>query len=194
MLCLNYFQAVFQWLPYPALPIMMIFTIGLMASIGFVILRYRYRLLFGFASRWLNWRDGGAPSVAERVLIVGSGEGSKIANWLLKQGETSRILSIIGVIDDEQPSLMGMRVKGNTMLGGTAKLGDLIEKYDVGVVLFATPKASADFTDKISDICNAHGVRMVMLTDLLALLQNQLTQPVKQHSVNLSSTYIRESP
>jgi hypothetical protein len=187
MICLNYFQSIFQWLPYPALPIMMIFTIGLMASIGFVIMRYRYRLLFGFANRWLNWRDG-APTVAERVLIVGSGEGSKIANWLLKQGETSRILSIIGVIDDEQPSLLGMRVKGNTMLGGTANLGDLIEKYDVGVVLFATPKASPGFTQKIDDICKAHGVHMVMLTDMLALLQNQLTQPAKQYPVSSNAS------
>ncbi len=193
MSLLNYFQSIFNFLPWPSLPLMMIFTIGLMASIGFVIMRYRYRLLFGLASRWLTWRDG-APSVAERVLIVGSGEGSKIANWLLKQGETSRILSIIGVIDDEQPNLLGMRVKGNTMLGGTANLGKLIEKYDVGVVLFATPKASDAFTEKVTDICNAHDVRMVMLTDLLALLQNQLTQPVKQHSISVDSTYIRESP
>ncbi|MGZ6316642.1 MAG: nucleoside-diphosphate sugar epimerase/dehydratase, partial [Anaerolineales bacterium] len=81
-----------------------------------------------------------------------------------------------------------------TMLGGTANLGNLIEKYDVGVVLFATPKASDAFTEKVTDICNAHGVRMIMLSDLLALLQNQLTQPVKQLGISVNSTYIRESP
>jgi FlaA1/EpsC-like NDP-sugar epimerase len=123
--------------------------------------------------------------VTERVLIVGSGEGSRIANWLLKQGEASRLLSIIGVIDDEQPALLGMRVKGNTMLGGTINLGKLIEKYDVGVVVFATPKAGPEFIRKIADICKARTVRMVMLTDLLAQLQEQLTQPVRQHGLNL---------
>jgi hypothetical protein len=81
-----------------------------------------------------------------------------------------------------------MRVKGNTMLGGTANLGDLIEKYDVGVVLFATPKASPGFTQKIDDICKAHGVHMVMLTDMLALLQNQLTQPAKQYPVSSNAS------
>ena len=94
----------------------MIFTIGLMSSIGFVVVRYRWRLLTGFASRWLSWRDN--KGVVERVLIVGSGEGSNVANWLLKQGESSRILSIVGIVDDEQPAMQGMRVKGIAFLEG----------------------------------------------------------------------------
>jgi FlaA1/EpsC-like NDP-sugar epimerase len=174
---LDYLQSIHQWLPYPALPVTMIFTIGLMSSIGFVAVRYRWRLLTGFASRWLSWRDN--KGVVERVLIVGSGEGSSVANWLLKQGESSRILSVVGIVDDEQPAMQGMRVKGNRLLGGIADLPKLIERYDVGVVLFAVPNAEIELQDRVQNLCEFSKTRMVHVADLLNTLQKQLTQPAK---------------
>jgi FlaA1/EpsC-like NDP-sugar epimerase len=174
---LDYLQYVTKWLPYPTLPITMIFNIGLMSSIGFVVVRYRWRLLTGFASRWLSWRND--RGVVERVLIVGSGEGSNIANWLLKQGESSRILSIVGIVDDEQPAMQGMRVKGNRLLGGISDLPKLIERYDVGVVLFAIPNAGIELQDRVQDLCEPSKTRMVYVADLLNTLQKQMTQPIR---------------
>jgi lipopolysaccharide/colanic/teichoic acid biosynthesis glycosyltransferase len=177
---LDYLQCEYQWLSYPGLPITMIFTVGLMASIGFVIARYRWRLITGFASRWLNWRND--KGVVERVLIVGSGEGSNLANWLLKQGEASRILSIVGVVDDEQPAMQGMRVKGNPVLGGIADLPRLIENYDVGVVMFAIPHAGDEMYDRVSALCQNANTRIVHVADLLNTLHKQLTLPSKSRA------------
>jgi FlaA1/EpsC-like NDP-sugar epimerase len=174
---LDYLQYVTKWLPYPTLPITMIFNIGLMSSIGFVVIRYRWRLLTGFASRWLSWRND--RGVVERVLIVGSGEGSSVANWLLKQGESSRILSIVGIVDDEQPAMQGMRVKGNRLLGGISDLPKLIERYDVGVVLFAIPNAGVELQDQVQHLCEESKSRMVHVADLLNTLQKQMTQPIR---------------
>jgi lipopolysaccharide/colanic/teichoic acid biosynthesis glycosyltransferase len=174
---LDYLQCEQQWLPYPGLPITLIFTVGLMASIGFVVVRYRWRLITGFASRWLNWRND--KGVVERVLIVGSGEGSNLANWLLKQGEGSRLLSIVGIVDDEQPAMQGMRVKGNPVLGATADLPKLIERYDVGVVMFAVPNAPEETYDRVRILSESANARMVHVADLLNTLQKQLTQPRK---------------
>ncbi|HSL42289.1 MAG TPA: sugar transferase [Anaerolineales bacterium] len=174
---LDYLQWVYQWLPYPALPVTMIFSIGLMASIGFIAARYRWRLLTGFASRWLSLR--GDRGVVERVVIVGSGEGRNVANWLLKQGEGSRILSIVGIIDDEQPAMQGMRVKGNRVLGGINDLPRLIERYDIGVVLFAVPNAGAEVQERVYRLCELSKARMVHVADLLSTLQKQLTLPAR---------------
>jgi len=174
---LDYLQYVTKWLPYPPLPLTMIFNIGLMSSIGFVVIRYRWRLLTGFASRWLSWRND--KGVVERVLIVGSGEGSSVANWLLKQGESSRILSIVGIVDDEQPAMQGMRVKGNRLLGGISDVPKLIENYDVGVVLFAMPNAGIELQERVQQMCQASESRMVHVADLLNTLQKQMTQPIR---------------
>jgi lipopolysaccharide/colanic/teichoic acid biosynthesis glycosyltransferase len=182
---LNYLQDRYLWLPYPSLPITMIFTIGLMSSIGFVVTRYRSRLLTGLVSRWMP-HPHRASGAIERVLIIGSGEAYQLANWLLKQGDGSRILSIVGVVDDEEPAMLGMRLKGNLMLGGTNDLPALIKKYDVGVVLFAVSKATPEFQQKIEDLCKTSGSRLVMLTDLLDILHKQLTQPIRQREITPS--------
>jgi len=176
LIALNYLQFTYQWLPYPSLPTTMIFTIGLMASVGFVAIRYRWRLLTGFASLWLHLRQR-ATRVIERVLIVGSGEGTDYASWILKRGEISSLLSIVGIVDDEQPAMHGMRVKGNLLLGGVNDLPTLIKKHDVGVILLAIPKVSPDKKANITSICNHHDVRLIMLSDLLSILQQQLTAP-----------------
>jgi FlaA1/EpsC-like NDP-sugar epimerase len=97
----------------------------------------------------------------------------------LKQGEGSRILSIVGIVDDEQPAMQGMRIKGNRVLGGIADLPKLIEHYDVGVVMFAVPNAAVDVHDRVRNMCERLNIRMVHVADLLNTLQKQLTLPAK---------------
>jgi lipopolysaccharide/colanic/teichoic acid biosynthesis glycosyltransferase len=181
---LNYLDSRFHWLPYQPLPTTMIFTMGLMASIGFVIVRYRSRLLTGLVRHLLD-RKRGTSKVVERVLIIGSGEGYQIANWLLKREDSGRLLSVVGVVDDEEPAMLGMRVKGNLVLGGTDELEVLIKKYDVGVVLFAASKAKPEYVKKVENLCMVNQARMVLLTDLLIILQKQLTQPTRHRNANV---------
>lgn len=171
----NYLQSVYQWLQFPALPITMIFTTGLMASIGFIVVRYRWRLLTGFASRWVSLRN--EKGVLERVLIVGTGEGTQVANWLLHHGEARRIFSIVGVVDNELLAMQGMQVKGLRMLGGLNDIPELLDRHDIGVVLYAIPNGDMEAQEKVSEYCLRAGVRMIYLTDLLSTLQQQLTQP-----------------
>jgi lipopolysaccharide/colanic/teichoic acid biosynthesis glycosyltransferase len=171
----NHLQKIYHWLPHPALPITMIFTIGLMASIGFIVVRYRWRLVTGFASRWLDWRS--RKGVGERVLIVGSGEGNQLANWLLRHGDASRIFTIVGLVDNNLLAMQGMQVKGLRILGGINDIPALIKRNDVGVVLYAIPNEDLEAQDKILQFCLDANVRMIYLSDLLSNLQRQITQP-----------------
>jgi hypothetical protein len=171
----NHLQSVYHLLPHPALPMTVIFTIGLMASIGFIVVRYRWRLLTGFASRWVSWRS--RNGVGERVLIVGAGEGNQLANWLLRHGDAGRVFSIVGLVDNELLAMQGMQVKGLRILGGINDLPDLLKRHDVGVVLYAIPNENLEVQDKISQFCLQANVRMIFLADLLSNLQKQITQP-----------------
>ena len=174
----DYLQFHYGWLPYPSLPVTMIFTIGLMAAIGFVAVRYRLRLVTGFASRWIMWRRN-AMGAGEHVLIVGAGEGSRIAKWLLKEGESGGAFSIVGLVDDDQPARQGMRVGGCWVLGGSADLPALIKRYDVGVVMLAIPHVSLETRERIANLCECSGAHLVFLPDVLAALSEQLAQPPK---------------
>ena len=178
LMLFDYLQSRHDWLPHPSLPVTMIFTIGLMAAIGFVVMRYRLRLVTGLASRWLRWRRS-AMGVGERVLIVGAGEGSRIANWLLRHGESRWAFSVVGLVDDDQPTRQGMRVDGCWVLGGSADLPALIERYDVGVVLLAIPHISLEAREHIANLCECSGARLVFLPDLLDALSKQMAQPLR---------------
>jgi FlaA1/EpsC-like NDP-sugar epimerase len=181
----DYLQSRHGWLPYPSLPVTMIFTIGLMAAIGFVVMRYRLRLVTGLASRWLRWRRS-AMGVGERVLIVGAGEGSLIANWLLRHGESRWAFSVVGLVDDDQPTRQGMRVDGCWVLGGSADLPALIERYDVGVVLLAVPHISLEAREHIANLCECSGTCLVFLPDLLDALSKQLAQPLRARAASVA--------
>ncbi|MCS6994180.1 MAG: sugar transferase [Anaerolineales bacterium] len=150
----------------------------MLAQVGFVAVRYRLRLFSGLANRWLHWRQN-QMTLGERVLIVGGGEGSQIAGWLLKRRMFRSAFSIVGVVDDSNPTLHGMRVGGYWMMGGFTDLPDLVDKYDVGVIVSTIPANNPKIDEYIFDFCRAYGIRLIFLDDLLRMVDKQVTQPVR---------------
>jgi diguanylate cyclase (GGDEF)-like protein len=173
----NFLQTKFPILPFSPLPLPMIITIGVMSLVGFVILRYRLRLLTSVASRWLTLRQD-VVRVGERVLIVGNGEGGQIAQWLLGRRMFRTAFSIVGIVDDINPTRHGMRVNGCWMLGGTNDLPDLVEKFDVGIIVSTLSDVAPEIDEFIFNICQATKIRHIQLKDLLWIVDQQVTRPV----------------
>lgn len=174
---LDYLNGRLLRLPLPALPVVLILTIGLMAQIGFLTVRFRWRMITALASRWLTWREN-VRGVGEKVLIVGAGKEYQIANWLLRRDELRYVFSIIGVVDDEIPSFHGMRLDGSLVLGKTSDLPDLVKKYDVGVILFTTSLIPDPIKEYVFQLCQNTDVRVAFIGNLIESIQQQLTRPV----------------
>ncbi len=87
-------------MPTPVFPVRLIFDFGMVTFFGFLVARYRERLITGLASRWIRLRNQ-RTSVGERVLIVGSGECGELAIWLMNKSHYSNAFSIIGFADDD---------------------------------------------------------------------------------------------
>ncbi|HXQ34195.1 MAG TPA: diguanylate cyclase, partial [Anaerolineales bacterium] len=172
----NYLRYFYQWLPFSPLPTNMIIAIGIVTGIGFVAARYRLRLLTSLATRWLNWRQE-VSRVGERVLIVGMGDGNKIAHYLLKQRTFRTAFSIVGVVDNDNPSQHGMRVSGSWMLGGISDIPDLIARYDIGMVLSTIPHHKPE-NEHILEFCQLSRTRLIFLDDLLSMVDSQVTRPL----------------
>ena len=173
---LNYLRYFYQWLPFSPLPTNMIIVIGIVAGFGFVAARYRLRVLTSLASRWLNWRQE-SSRVGERVLIVGLGDGNKIAHYLLKQRTFRTAFSVVGVVDNDNPSQHGMRVSGSWLLGGINDIPDLIERYDIGMVLSTIPHHQPE-NEYILEMCQLSRIRLIFLDDLLSMVDRQVTRPL----------------
>jgi diguanylate cyclase (GGDEF)-like protein len=133
------------------------------------------RLLSSTAYRWVNWRQE-TSKIGERVLIVGLGEGNKIANYLLRQRIFRTAFSIVGTIDNTNPAQHGMRVSGNWILGGIRDIPALIKRYDIGMILSTIPRAETE-NEHILEICQISQTRLIFLDDLFSMTNRQVTRP-----------------
>lgn len=159
--------------PYPALPPEIIILFGLLTLLGTLSIRFRWRLLTSFASRWLAWR-GTAAGFGERILILGAGDGGEIAQTLLRHTTHPRAFTVVGMVDDD-PKKFGMRIRHSWVLGSSSEIPNLIQKHDVGVVLFAITHMAEEARARIIRLCEGSRVRLVFLNDILGVIQNQIT-------------------
>ena len=157
------------------LPIGMWVTISLLAFVGFVVVRYRTRLVTGLATRWLQWR-GAAPHLGERVLIVGAGQMAQLAASFFRQGEPGKVLNIIGMVDDDSKKI-GLRFDGNKVIGCTEDIPKLVERWNVGVILFAIGKIHSDKRNGILKRCRQTSARIVLVPDLFDMISGCLFAP-----------------
>ena len=167
------------------LPFLLLVVSGFFALFGFILLRYRGRLLTGFASRWLHAR-GSSSIVGERVLMVGGGNNSQFASWLLSRSELARVFHIIGIVDDD-PSKRGMVIDGYRVLGTTGEVAEIVASQDVGLVLFTISNINSQDREKILQACCQTGARVVIMPDVMVELRDRLQE------VSLSRLYYQES-
>jgi diguanylate cyclase (GGDEF)-like protein len=179
ILCIfNYLHTIYHWSTFSPLPTSMILFIGMIAGFGFLSVRYRLRLLSSTAHRWVNWRQE-TSEIGERVLIIGLGEGNKIANYLLRQRIFRTAFSIVGTIDNTNPARHGMRVSGNWILGGIRDIPALIKRHDIGMILSTIPRTAPE-SEHILEICQMSHTRLIFLDDLLSMTNRQVTLPQGQ--------------
>jgi len=175
LVTLSLFLLDWFWPSGSFLPPGMLLVSGLLAFLGFLTLRYRARLITGLATRWLHHR-GRISVLGERVLIVGAGECGQLAAWLLQKSSLSSAFSIVGMVDDD-PRKQNLTVDGCQVLGLTRDIPGLVEKKDIGLILFAISKVQPAEQARILSLCRQTPARLVIIPDLLQILQNYLFQP-----------------
>ena len=177
ILVLVYLQTIYNWLPYPPLPPMMVLTISLLAGAGFLSMRYRLRLIPAIANVWLSWRKNDVL-VGERVIIAGSGEGTQIASWLLRRSMFRAAFSLVGVVDHMDPTAYGMKADGLWMLGSINDLPALIKKHDIGVILSTLPQNSPE-VQYLFTLKKISPIRVIFLNDLMGIVDQQVKKQVE---------------
>ncbi len=166
----------------PAVPGGLFLFTGVLALFGFVTVRYRERILTGIAAPWLNIRRGG-PVVGERVLIVGAGNQSEFALWLVRKGDLAQAFNVIGMVDDD-PKKQGMRIEGVKVLGTTQDIPGLVAAHDIGLVLYSISNIQPPEKKRILRICEGLDVQLVMLPNVVRIMREHFyfdRQPAEPH-------------
>lgn len=147
------------------LPLGMLIFAGGLSLTGFVFFRFRERLLSGIATYWLRFR-GPSTTVGERLLIIGAGNNSQFATWLLTHSHLSRAFSIVGMVDDD-PRKQGMYFDGYPVLGSTRDLPAIIQRHKIGLALFTISNISEHERHRILRLCNTASVQVVIFPDVI---------------------------
>ncbi len=151
------------------LPTSMLLMSAGLAFIGFVLIRYRTRLITGLATRWLALR-GNATSTLERVLIIGGGETGQFATWMLKNNQKySETLQIAGYVDDDL-FIQGVRIHGLNVLGRRSDIPQLVAEHDIGILIFAIHNISTSERQEVLDICTSTPAQVVLFPDIPSAL------------------------
>jgi diguanylate cyclase (GGDEF)-like protein len=177
ILGLNYLNRYLHWLGLPALPMLMLIVIGFVSGSSFIIVRYRIFLLTMIADWWLSLRQNNMD-LGERVLVVGDGEAGQIATWLLGRPMYRAAFSVVGIINNNDPSKDGMKFYGHRILGTFNDIPKIIHRHDVGVILSTAPAEFQDANKYIVDICRKNNLKLIFLNDLTRMIERQETQPI----------------
>jgi FlaA1/EpsC-like NDP-sugar epimerase len=167
---------------------MLIFAGGL-AAIGFIVARYRSRLITGLATRWVDWRGVGGRGL-ERVLIIGGGDSGQFAAWMLQNGKYSLSLHVVGFVDDSL-SMQDTRIHGLNVLGRREDIPDLVKELDIGILVFAIHNVTKQERKQLMDICQKTSARIFDFPDIPGEIQ-QISRSNGSH--NGSKTVVHNQP
>ena len=131
-----------QLIPRSVFPLYAVLLVGLL---GFPRLVYRW-----LKDRRLYIGEG------KRVLIVGAGRaGDMLVRDMFR--DPSRALIPVGFVDDTRRKV-GMDIQGIRVLGTTAQIPDLVEQYEIDLIILALPSAQSRDMQRIVGLCEQSGV------------------------------------
>ena len=157
-----------DWFARPLLPPAMILLASALALFGFVVVRYRTRLVTGIATRWVNWR-GPAATTKERVLILGGGETGQFAAWMLHNARYADSYQVAGFVDDDLYK-QDARIHGVEVLGRRADIPALVEARDIGLIVFAIHNITPKERQNLLQICAQTPAEVFLFPDIPAAL------------------------
>lgn len=99
-----------------------------------------------------------------KVLIVGSGNRARrLASMLLRKAD--RGIHIVGYLDPD-PTVVGRRLVGATVLGTVDDITALLKENVVDEVILATPRGMIGVVEKVVRACEDEGVMVRLMADL----------------------------
>ncbi|MDO9545351.1 MAG: sugar transferase [Pelolinea sp.] len=160
------------------LPFGMIVYSGMLSFFGFVIIRYRERLITGLATRWIQTRKQ-TSLIGEHVLVVGAGRCGKLATWLIENSDLAPAFSIAGIVDDDFFK-QRYTINGYPVLGTTHDISALVEKKNIGLIVFAIRNLTPANKKRILAQCRDSQARLLMIPDLLTVLDEYLMKQIQE--------------
>jgi lipopolysaccharide/colanic/teichoic acid biosynthesis glycosyltransferase len=163
------------------LPFGIILTGSAFIFMGFVVTRYRSRLITGFLSRILSGQ-GRSKAARERILIIGSGLVAQYLSWLLEHPANSRKFWALGYIDNDLFK-QGMRINGLQVIGTHRDIPKLVEKNDIGLIVIADQQMVSNDCQLIFNTCERFSVKLIVMPDIITAINGIIESPISDINI-----------
>ena len=152
------------------LPLSVVLAGGFFALTGFVLSRYRARLLRAFLRSWESRASDGTAS-GTRVLVVGAGEAGQLLAWRLRNQPEGLPYHIVGFVDDD-PKKHGMLIHGVRVLGDRHLIPEITQQEQVDLIIVAIHTIDSKNFRDILAVCEKTTARIKTLPDVFERLQS----------------------
>jgi FlaA1/EpsC-like NDP-sugar epimerase len=139
---------------------------NLLAFIGIAGVRYRSRLISGFAWRWHAWWSKKLPESQIATLIVGAGESGQALAWRMKHRNGDRFHKIVGFVDDD-PAKRGLIVEGSPVLGACSDIPAVVKTHKIELIAVALHNITSTAFRDILLYCEKTDARIKIVPDIL---------------------------
>lgn len=160
-----------------SLPLGVIILVNGLSVVGFVLVRYRGRLLSGFVWRWRAIWYHEFPVRATPVLIVGAGQLGQNTAWRLKYGGPADVkYCVVGFVDDDCVK-HGMYVEGCRVLGDCKAIPRLVKQHQIELIVIALQTHSGSRFREILSCCERTDARIQVMQDIFEVLNRKQGVP-----------------
>lgn len=147
---------------------------GFMCSVIFLVMSVLASIIAVIAIRivyiyFFNHQTLASNAKKSRTLIVGGGDACRRLINEMKNPESEYLP--IGIVDDD-PEKIHRKIRDVEVLGNTANIPKIVEKYKVKTILIAVPSASSEDQKRIVGICAETVCEVKTIPHLYELFMN----------------------
>ena len=143
---------------------MIMYILTFMACVG---VRFSYRFIRHLA----NHRQTARGDNLERVMVIGAGQAGR--ELVADISVSSRLRYQVVCIIDDNKGVWNHYLGSVPIVGGRDSIPEMVDKYDVSLILFAIPSISRKEQVAILDICRQTGRRIQIIPGMYQLANGE---------------------
>lgn len=124
--------------------------------------------------RWFKSYCSSSFKLGKRALVVGAGQAADLLLRELSKNTVSNSYNVVAIVDDD-PVKLGCELHGIRVAGSLDKIPELIDKYDVDIVIIAIPSAKHSVIRKVVEYCKDANIDSRTLPGLNDLVSGNVT-------------------
>lgn len=113
-------------------------------------------------------------TITNRALVLGAGEGGRILLSTFRHSANHDTTEIVGILDDDE-NKVGTYLEGYKVLGAIDQIAELVQKYEITMVVIAIPSLPKDRLKAIVEHVSGLNVKLSILPSMEDIAEGKVS-------------------